>query len=157
MSLLSTQQVLIESFDVMSHHVSTAVWSTSTVLSREATVSDPCDSQICSELGQFGGDLPKRQHTAEHILPYLIVTDVLQIGTYSALIGDQALFCSSKISKALPSVFSSSALHSPLLSAHCDLYVCWDPTSVLVLSLPTRMFSAFAKSRSRVCSPSLHT
>ena len=65
------------------------------------------------------------------MLPYPTIAYVLQIGTYSALIGDQALFCSSKISKALPSVFSSSALHSPLPSAHYDVHVYWGLLGVL--------------------------
>lgn len=80
--------------------------------------------------------MQKRQYTAGNVVPYPIVAHVLQIGTYSALIGDQALFCSSKISKAVPSVFSSSALHYSLPRAHCDVHMYWGLIAVFRLSSP---------------------
>lgn len=95
------------------------------------------------------------------MLPYPTIAYVLQIGTYSALIGDQALFCSSKISKALPSVFSYSTLHFPLLSTHCNIHVCWGLTAGTACPLhqpltARRMLSDLVKAGPRLCSPSLH-
>jgi len=147
----------------MNQHVSTAVFIRSTVSLHEATFSMSCSAQTCLELGQVKEVIfaTKTMYRRMHVT---ISNNCLCPADWYLQCTDwrpgPVLFQQDQ-SKALPSVFSYSTLHSPLLSTHCNIHVCWGLTAGTACPrhqplTARRMLSDLVKAGPRLCSPSLH-